>query len=154
MARDNRKSFNRAERTKMNLLEWLRDPARHLKNYFELGVNCFHDFTRFDGCGQLWADSRFCVGLICVILLVLMVKHLCLDYLAHRRQVKRGLSGLDLESADAVRARRWNDISLASPILGQKESIKRIKNAKANRRISDRNMRSGNPGMGIGAGQQ
>jgi hypothetical protein len=136
----------------MNLLEWLRDPASHLKNYFELGLNCFHDFTRFDGCGQLWADFRFCVGLICVILLVLMVKHLCLDYLAHRRQLKRGLSGRDMESADALK-RRWNDVTLGSPILGQKESIKRIKNARASRRISDR-MRSGNPGMGIGAGQQ
>src|ERR1700710_671436 len=100
MARDNRKSFNRAERTKMNLLEWLRDPASHLKNYFELGVNCFHDFTRYDGCSQLWANLRFCVVLICVILLVLMVKHLCLDYLAHRRQLKRGLSAWEMESPD------------------------------------------------------
>jgi hypothetical protein len=134
----------------MNLLEWLRDPASHLRKYYELGVNCFHDFTRVDGCSQLWADFRFCVGLICVILLVLMVKHLCLDYLAHRRQLKRGLSGWDMESPDALK-RRWNDVSLSSPILGQKESIKRIRNAKASRRMSDR-MRSGNPGMGIGAG--
>ncbi len=134
----------------MNLLEWLRDPASHLKNYFELGVNCFHDFTRFDGCSQLWANFRFCVGLICVILLVLMVKHLCLDYLAHRRQLKRGLSGLNMESADALK-RRWNDVSLASPILGQKESIKRIRNAKASRRISDR-IRAGNPGNGHAIG--
>ncbi len=136
----------------MNLLEWLRDPASHLKNYFELGVNCFHDFTRFDGCGQLWANFRFCVGLICVILLLLVVKHLCLDYLAHRRQLKRGLSGQEIESADVLKKRRWNDVSLASPILGQKELIKRIKNAKASRRISDRNMRSGNPGNGHALG--
>jgi hypothetical protein len=130
----------------MNLLEWLRDPASHLKNYFELSVNCFHDFTRFDGCGQLWANFRFCVCLVCVTLLVLMVKHLCLDYLAHRRQIKRGLSALHMDSADALK-RRWNDVNLASPILGQKEMIKRIKNAKASRRASDRDMRSGNPGM-------
>jgi len=137
----------------MNLLEWLRDPASHLKNYFELGVNCFHAFTRYDGCSQLWANFRFCVGLICVILLVLMVKHLCLDYLAHRRQSKRGLSGLETESADELK-RRWNDVSLASPILGQREMLKRIKNAKASRRISDRNMRSGNPGMGLRSGSR
>ena len=152
MARDNRSQFNRAERTKMNLLEWLRDPASHLQKYFELGVNCFHNFRRFDGCGQLWTDFRFGVGLICVILLVLVVKHLCLDYLAYRRQLRHGLSGLEMESADALKKRRWNDVRLASPILGQKELIKRIKNAKASRRISDRDMRYGKPGNGHALG--
>lgn len=129
----------------MNLLAWLRDPASHLKRNFELGVNCFHDFSRYDGCGQLWANFRFCVSLICVILFVQMMKHLCLDYLAHRRQLRHRSAGLDVRSADAQRKRRWNDVRLASPILGQRELIRRIRNAKASRRISDRSLRSGNP---------
>lgn len=138
----------------MNLLEWLRDPASHLQKYFELGVNCFHDFTRFDGCGPLWADLRFCVGLICVILIALVVKHLLLDFLTHRRQLRNKLTGREIATADIIKKRRWNDGRQANPILGQKELIQRIRNAKASRRASDRNMRSGNPGMRIGAGQQ
>jgi hypothetical protein len=131
----------------MNLLEWLRDPASHLKRNFELGMNCFHDFSRYDGCGQLWSNFKFCASLICIILLLQMMKHLCLDYLAYRRQFRHKLSVLDIRSADARPKRRWNDIRLASPILGQKELIKRIRNAKARRRIGDGNMHSGNPEM-------
>lgn len=135
----------------MNLLEWLRDPASHLRKYLELGVNCFHDFHRFDGCAPLWADFRSGAGLICMILAVLVVKHLCLDFLAHRRQLKIGSPVLEIESATALKKRRWNDVKLASPILGQKESIEHIRHAKASRRISDGNVR---PGLSIGAGQR
>ncbi|MEO8005037.1 MAG: hypothetical protein ABI771_09045 [Betaproteobacteria bacterium] len=138
----------------MNLLEWLRDPARHLRKYLELGLNCFNDVRRLDECDQLWANLQFFAGTICVILLVLMVKHLCLDYVAHRRQRRNTLLGRDIGSAEAMQKRRWNDGRLAGPILGQKELIQRIKHAKASRRISDRNRRSGNPQMGVRSGSR
>ena len=136
----------------MNLLEWLRDPVRHLRKYLELGLNCFNDARRLDDCDQLWANLQFFACTICVILFVLMVKHLCLDYAAHRRQLRNELLGRDIGQTGAMKKRRWNDGTLASPILGQKELIQRIKNAKASRRVSDMNMRSGNPGMGVGSG--
>ena len=136
----------------MYLLEWLRDPMGHLRKYLELGMNCFHDVGRLDRCDQLWANFLFCTGLICVILLALMAKHLCLDYVARRRELKNESLGLDIALAGGMKKRRWNDGRLASPILGQKELIQRIKHAKASRRISDRNMRSGTSGMSVGSG--
>ncbi|MEO8005038.1 MAG: hypothetical protein ABI771_09050 [Betaproteobacteria bacterium] len=138
----------------MNLQAWLHDPVGHLKKYFDLGVICFNEVGRFDDCDQVWVIFGTFAGLICIIGLAFVVRHIYRDYAAHQRYRKKKLLELEIAPIDVMKEHTWNDDKLVDPTLSQDEIVRRIKYAKASQRMSDSSRPTGNPEMGIGPRRQ
>ena len=134
----------------MNLLQWLHDPLGHLKKYVDLGVICFNEVGRFDDCDQVWAIYGTVIGLVGVIGLAFVARHVYREYSAHQRYRKKKLLELEIAPTDVMKEHTWNDDKLVDPSLSQEEIVRRIKYAKASQRMSDSNQPTGNPEMGIG----
>ena len=118
----------------MNAFDRIIDSFAHLKKYADLGRICFEDVGRFEECGHVWAIIGIVLGVVCILTLVFIARHLYREYAAHRRVWLRRQAELDIASPDVMNEYKWSGENALEPGLSHEEIIQRIKEAKIRQR--------------------
>jgi len=118
----------------MSVLEWTRDPVGQLKRYADLGRICFQDVGRFEDCDRVWAAIGIVLGIACLLALAYIARHFYREYAGHQRMRKRRLAELEVADAEVMNQYVWSGEKALDHGLSQEEVIRRIKEAKEQKR--------------------
>jgi hypothetical protein len=118
----------------MSLLGWTRNPIGELKKYTDLGQICFQDVGRFEECNQVWAVVGIVLGIACLLALAFIGRHFYREYSGYQRVRRRRLAEMEIADPEVMNKYVWSGEKALDHGLSQGEVIRRIKEAKAQKR--------------------
>jgi hypothetical protein len=121
----------------MNTPEWVSNFWQQVIWYAKLGRYCVEDAGRFDECERVWAVIGAAIGIIGVVTLFYIVRHFLRERAAFRRAWEKKQAELAVASPEIIAQSKWTGDSVVGADMSQEEMIRRIKEAKAQKKFAD-----------------
>jgi hypothetical protein len=107
---------------------------------------------RFEECDQVWAVIGIVLGVTCLLILAFIARHFYREYAGYQRVRRRRLAEMEVADPEVMKEYVWSGDKALDTGLSQEEMIRRIKEAKAQKREAASDDKSaGDPTPGAGS---
>ncbi|MEQ1881001.1 MAG: hypothetical protein ABL878_08520 [Burkholderiales bacterium] len=121
----------------MNSSDWVSNLWQQVIWYAGLGRYCIADAGRFDECEMVWAVIGAAIGIIGVVTLFYIGRHFLRERAAFRRAWEKKQAELAVAPPEIIAQAKWSGDSVLGADMSQEEMIRRIKEAKAQKKFAD-----------------
>lgn len=119
----------------MNAIDSIKAFLGQLNWYAGLGKACISDAGRFDECEGFWAVIGIAVGIVGIVTLAFIARHFLRERAAYLRAWKKKQAELAIADSETMAKAMWKGEGAFGAELSKDEIIRRIKAAKAQKRL-------------------